>query len=540
MKKEDQTPISRKEALKQLGSLALLPVASSSVIKSIYDATNKKEVNDKRPGHLQNKPNILIIMDDQHRGDFLGCAGADWIKTPNLDRLAAEGARFTNFYAAVPSCTPARTGLLTGLSPWNHGMLGYMNNIAQYYRVTMPQFFSEMGYYTVVYGKNHFGPPRNSNGYLTVELEEGWYSKLEKGFISDYEAFFKREAPGKDINATTLGYNDNRGGIPFPFEDRLHATHWTAARAIEFLEKDHNEVPWLLNVSFQRPHPPFDPPKRWMDFYKSQDIPKAKAGNWADIKYKGKSRHIYETPDAAFGIYPDDEVKASRAAYAGSISFIDEQIGKVIEALKKSGQYENTFIVFMSDHGEMLGDQHMWRKCRPYQPSINIPLIMRWPENHAFSYSRGQVRRELVELRDIFPTLADICGLTIPVVLDGQSILNIFERKGIWRKTLCLEHSQEYEPDNAWVAIRNERYKYVFFTLTGEEQFFDLENDPCELDNKANESNNSDMLCNLRNELIKELEVRGLKWVREQKLQVQKESLLVGDKFPMHAFNQHY
>lgn len=537
---DNEKNISRKQALKQLGSLALLPVASSSAITNLYGAAPEKSA--KRSAKLQGKPNILFIMDDQHRGDFLGCAGAHWLKTPNLDKLANEGARFSNFYCSVPSCTPARTSLLTGLSPWNHGMLGYMNNIAQYYHVTLPQFFTEMGYYTVVYGKNHFGPPRNTNGYLAVELEEGWYTKLENGFVSDYEAYFRREAPGKDINATTLGYTDHRGGIHFPFEDRLHATHWTADRAIEFLENDHHHAPWFLNVSFQRPHPPFDPPKRWLDYYKEHEneIPMPEAGDWSHSKYKNKKGHLYQTPDATSGVFPDDEIRASRGAYAGSISFVDEQIGRVIDALKKSGQYENTFIVFAADHGDMMGDQHLWRKCRPYQPSANIPLIMRWPKNAGFNYQRGQVKDELVELRDIFPTLADACGLTIPVELDGKSILKTFEKNEPWRKTLCLEHSLEYEPDNAWVAIRDERYKYVFYTLTGEEQFFDLKDDPKELDNKAKQLANKDVFLNLRNELVKELEVRGPRWVQNGQLQVQKTSLLVGDKFPVRAFNQSY
>ena len=136
-------------------------------------------------------PNILFIIDDQHRGDFLGLPERDWIKTPHLDKLAKEGARFSNAYCALPSCTPARTSILTGLKPWNHGMLGYMNTIAQFYKQTMPQFFSEMGHETIVVGKNHFGPPRNSNGYLTSKLEEAWYSSRKDGFDCDYQSWFR-------------------------------------------------------------------------------------------------------------------------------------------------------------------------------------------------------------------------------------------------------------------------------------------------------------------------------------------------------------
>lgn len=534
--------ITRKEAFKRLGGLALFPVAGSALgnFKDDWDE-NPVTASVRKTVRGVSSPNILFIMDDQHRGDYLGCAGASWLRTPNMDALAREGARFANFYCAVPSCTPARTSLLTGLTPWNHGMLGYMNNIAQYYRLTMPQFFSEMGYDTVVSGKNHFGPPRNTQGYKTINLEEGWYSKNKNGFICDYEAWFNRMAPGKDINATGLSYNDNRGGHPFPYDDQLHATHWTADRAIDFLKKSPAESPWFLKLSFQRPHPPFDPPKRWMDYYENIDLPMPEVSAWAQEKYKRKTASMEQMPEASSAVFPLKEIKASRAAYAGSISFVDEQIGRVIKVLKETNQYENTFILFCSDHGEMLGDQNMWRKCRPYQPSANIPLIVRWPSGVGdFHYKRGQTRYELVELRDIFPTFAEVCHLTIPSKIDGESILKILGGTADWRTTLSMEHSLEYEPDNAWVAIRDNRYKYVFYTLTGLEQLYDLQKDPYELNSIVGESSAENAYKKLYEALAADLSVRGEKWVKDGKLQVQEKSLLVGDHFPHFKFNQAY
>lgn len=539
---DDKNKISRKQAVKQLGALALLPLAKSAIgnFKDDWDE-NPVTASVRKSNKGANSPNILFIMDDQHRGDYLGCAGASWIKTPNIDALAKEGARFTNFYSAVPSCTPARTGLLTGLSPWNHGMLGYMNNIAQYYKLTMPQFFSEMGYETIVTGKNHFGPPRNTQGYKTINLEEGWYSKNKNGFICDYEAWFRRVAPDKDINATQLSYNDNRGGIAFPYADELHATYWTASRAVDFLKKSPAESPWFLKLSFQRPHPPFDPPKRWMDYYESIDIPLPQVSQWAKEKYKDKIASMEQMPEASSAIFREKEVKSSRAAYAGSISFIDEQIGRVIKVLKETGQYENTFILFCSDHGEMLGDQFMWRKSRPYEPSANIPLIVRWPSGIGnFHYRRGQTRAELIELRDIFPTFADVCNFTLPSKIDGESILKTLSGTTNWRTTLCLEHSQCYEHDNAWVAIRDNRYKYIFYTLTGFEQLYDLKEDPHELNNIVDDPSAATVYKNLYNALLSELSVRGEIWVKDGKLQIQKNSILVGDNFPHYKLNQVY
>lgn len=539
---QESGKISRKDAFKKMSGLALLPLAASRLgnFKTDWDdnpVTASIKKNDKGTKGL----NILMIMDDQHRSDFLGCSGAEWLKSPNIDALAKEGVRFSNFYCAVPSCTPARTSLLTGLTPWHHGMLGYMNNIAQYYRLTLPQFFSEMGYDTVVSGKNHFGPPRNTQGYKTINLEEGWYTKNPKGFICDYEAWFHRMAPDKDLNASGLSYNDARGGHPFPFADELHATHWTADRAIDFLKNNRMENPWFLKLSFQRPHPPYDPPKRWMDYYEGIDIPVPQVSDWAQEKYKNKVTSMDKQPEASSAIFPNGEIRSCRAAYAGSVSFVDEQIGRVIKALKGTGQYENTFILFFSDHGEMLGDQHMYRKCRPYDPSSKIPLIMRWPqETGNFNYRRGQVRDELVELRDIFPTLADVCGFALPSKVDGESILKILRSESGWRTTLSFEHSLEYEPDNAWVAIRDNRYKYIFFTLTGEMQLFDMQNDPNELRNIIDEPSSRPVYDKLYATLADELSERGAVWVKDGILQVQKNSILTSSHYPKYQFNKVY
>jgi arylsulfatase len=202
------------------------------------------------------------------------------------------------------------------------------------------------------------------------------------------------------------------------------------------------------------------------------------------------------------------------------------------------GQYENTLIMFVSDHGEMLGDQHMWRKCRPYQPSVNVPMILRWPKMPGFDIRRGQVRNELVELRDIFPTLADACSFKIQDGLDGKSILKLLKENESWRKTLCLEHSQIYEADNAWIAITDGRHKYIFFTLDGVEQLFDLKTDPTETTNIVHSPGTTEVYHNLYAELVKEMSVRGEAWVKEGKLQIQKTSILIGDKFPKSKTNQ--
>ncbi len=485
----------------------------------------------------QEKINILFLMSDQHRGDFLGASGNDWIVSPNLDDLAKEGVIFRKAYSSVPSCTPARTAIFTGLSPWNHGMLGYMGEASQTYECEMPALFSQKGYTTHAVGKNHFGPPSNTHGYKNVELEEGWHSVIKEDFKCDYQKWFEKVAPEYDFNATGLGYTDHRGGISFKFSDSLHATYWTAERAVSFIETNREgQGPWFLKVSFQRPHPPFDPPERWLEYYRNTDIPLPGVSGWAREKYPEKMGDIRETPNATHGIYPDYQIRESLEAYAAGISFVDEQIGRIIAALKESHQYKNTLILYTADHGDMMGDQYMWRKCRPYEPSVRVPMIIRWPETLHLKAKRGQSRSELVELRDIFPTFADVADLDIPAAIDGESMLGILDGNQEWRQLLDLEHSLIYEKDNAWVALTDGKYKYIYFTLTGEEQLFDLENDPCEFSNIVANSDGRQLHDYWYQEMVEHLKVRGDEWVLNNTLQVQQKSVLKGRNFPENNF----
>ncbi len=476
------------------------------------------------------KPNILFIISDQHRGDAIAAAGHPVVYTPNLDKLAAEGVLFSRAYSSVPSCLPARTAILTGMSPWASGQLGYRP--IPDYPLEGPAIFFENGYMTYAVGKNHFTPMREKHGYQTVVLEEAWYTALGNQEKCDYTIWFENNYPGKDLNASGLGYTDHRGGRIFPFEEKAHPTVWTADIAIEFLESYEADEPWLLKVSFKRPHPPFDPPDKWSDYYNSSSIDLPEVGAWAMAKYGQNTGSLEQSPSATNGAFPNHEIISSRHAYYASISHVDEQIGRLLKTLKAQNQYNNTLILYTSDHGDMMGDHHLWRKCRPYEGSVNIPMIMRWPENLKVSAKRGIYSNELVELRDIFPTFLDAAGFEIPDAMDGSSMLNVL-RGEEWRDMLDLEHSQIYEPDNAWVALTDSRYKYIYFTLTGEEQLFDLRDDPKELNDITNLQNPpQNLIEEWRRNMISHLEERGEKWVLNGQLVIQDSSIHYGPNHP--------
>ena len=240
-----------------------------------FDTYVREEVREERV--QVKKPHVILIMTDQHRGDALGCMGNSAVISPNLDRLAKEGTLFVNGYSASPSSPPARAGLLTGMSPWHHGMLGY-GRVAEKYTYEMPQMLRNLGYYTFGVGKMHWFPQKALHGFHTTLIDES--GRVEsKDFISDYREWFQLHAPGENPDLTGIGWNAHGAGI-YKLPEKLHPTAWTGRTACGLIRNYNWGIPLFLKVSFARPHSPYDPPKRYLDMYKDADIPKPSVGDW--------------------------------------------------------------------------------------------------------------------------------------------------------------------------------------------------------------------------------------------------------------------
>jgi arylsulfatase A-like enzyme len=477
------------------------------------------------------RPNVLFLMTDQQRGDCLGADGNGAIRTPNLDRIAAEGVRFANAYSSTPTCTPARTALLTGLSPWHHGMLG-MTRMADRYPLEKPRALREAGYYTCAIGKNHFAPWRNGHGYEQMMLDEhcacgrgGPRDSNEER--TDYEAWFWSEAPNLNPHATGLGWNDYTGK-PFVLPERLHATTWTGQTAVNFIESYQRSEPFFLKVSFIRPHSPYDPPARFVKMYEDAELPRALAGKWA-ARHEARNS---DRDDIWRGKLAEPEIRRSRQAYYGCVTHVDEQIGRILDALEKRGWLDETLIVFTSDHGDMTGDQNLWRKSYAYEPSARIPMLMRWPTG-LISARRGQTMTQPVELRDILPTFLEAAGTEPTRAIDGRSMLSLVKTGGAgWREFIDLEHNICYSPDNHWNALTDGRWKYIFHAKDGEEQMFDLQKDPHELNDLAGDAEHAQELRRWRNRLIAHFEERGEPFLKSGKLGLRPEGMMTSPLFP--------
>ncbi len=471
------------------------------------------------------RPNILLLMTDQHRGDCLGANGNPAIITPHLDRIAREGACFRRAYSCVPSCTPARASLLTGLGPWRNGMLGY-SRIPERYPREMPRMLSEAGYHASVVGKCHFHSQRNSHGFDQMILDESG-RRQHPEFKSDYHAWFDTVAPNHDPNATGVGWNDYLAR-PYALPEELHPTRWTGDVAVNFIESYDKEQPFFFKVSFARPHSPYDAPQRFFDLYRDADIPERFLGDWSD-RY---ARRSWEKDDIWHGDMGADATRHSRMGYYGNVTFIDEQVGRILAALEKRQLLENTLIFFLSDHGDMLGDHHLWRKTYAFEGSARIPFLVRWPDN-LMNARRGQVREEPVELRDVLPTFLDAASLPGGEDMDGASLLPLIAgTNSAWRSCIDLEHDVCYDRANHWNALTDGRMKYVFHAMDGEEMLFDLDADPGETRNLAARSDHRETLESWRQRMVAHLGERGEDWVKDGQLQRRPQSILYSPHYP--------
>lgn len=475
------------------------------------------------------KSNILLIMVDQMRADCLSMMDHPVVDTPNLDQLAREGVLFKNAYAATPSCVPSRASLLTGMSQTSTGRVGYQDQIPWNYEHTIASEFSHAGYHTQAVGKMHVYPTRNLCGFHNVVLHDGYmhYNRFKNNttvtesqeYTDDYLNWLRDKYGSRtDFIDDGLDCNSSTVSRPWHLPENLHPTNWVVTESIDFLRRRDPSKPFFLNMSFVRPHPPFDPPQAFYDMYKDMDLPEPPIGDWADTTDEENSGL---NPVAAKGKVPHQRYKRAQAAYYALITHIDHQIGRFLNAMQEYGVYQNTVILFASDHGELLGDHNLYRKSLPYEGSAKVPFILANPGNDLNLKQNSQVE-QVVEMRDIMPTLLSAAQVAIPETVDGESVLPLCasDGDGSWRDYIHGEHEFGQE---SFHYITNGKEKYIWFSQSGKEQFFDLVKDPQEKENLAFAEDYSDQLRHRREQLIQEL-------VDRKEGYTDGETLIVGQK----------
>ncbi|HEX3000139.1 MAG TPA: arylsulfatase [Armatimonadota bacterium] len=448
-------------------------------------------------------PNIILICVDQWRGDCLSVAGHPVVQTPYLDQMALDGVRFTRCYSASPTCIAARAALFTGLTPRSHGRVGYQDGVSWDYPVTLAGEFTRHGYQTQAVGKMHVYPERSQLGFQNVILHDGYLHfarrrQRDYGLVDDYTPWL-REQMGCDADYFDHGVNCNSFVVrPWDKPERLHPTNYVMTQGIDFLRRRDPRKPFFLFLSFHRPHPPYDPPAWAFEQYVNQEMPSPPVGDWTEVfaPYADPQR-----PECAVGDVDPRSLQRARAGYYGHMTHIDHQVNRFLEVLQEYGLADNSYVCFTSDHGEMMGDHHLFRKSLPYEGSAHVPLILKGP--HGSGMPRRTTCGATAELRDIMPTLLECAGLPIPESLEGKSLLTaVHEETDTVHSYIHGEHIV-FGQSLQWLTDGHE--KYVWFSGSGHEQLFDLDEDPQELRDLAPFPKAAARVAHWRETLIREL-----------------------------------
>ncbi len=480
----------RRTFIKQ--SLVTTPILSSSFARTTQANT---------------KPNVLLIMTDTQRLDDIGAYGNPIIKTPHLDSLANTGVRFNNCYTQCPACMPARATIFTGRYLMAHGVWSNGVPLPQN-ETTIAHVFAQNGYRTGGAGKFHFLPhyPYRKNPLPTMDTHpEPFYGFQEfhlgeDGRSGEHYLWLKENHPE----------HADKPDHEIPIE--LHNSYWSASHTIDFIQDcTKKNEPFFAFCSFVDPHQGYNPPSPYREMYKEEDMPppirkEEELQNNRFIKMIEGNMKRY-----------NERLAYHRTQHYGEMTFIDDSVGRIIQTLDELNIRNNTIIVFVSDHGDMLGDHWLWWKGAYHYPGCaNVPFFINWP-GHLQS---GKVVEGIVQQTDIFPTLMELTGLEKPSGIQGKSLTNVLTTDsydtGYEFAYLASVSSGEYSPNylgphkpkngkiqnpTDTLTIRSLKWRLTFYTNEKTGALYDLEKDPHEFQNRWDDA----AYASIKNALLLEL-----------------------------------
>jgi choline-sulfatase len=426
-------------------------------------------------------PNILFIMDDQHRFDYLGCAGGTFVQTPNLDRLAKRSLQFTQCTTNCPVCAPSRIALATGLQP---SRLGCVDNsgFLPHSRRTYYQQLRDHGYRVGCVGKLDLAKPDHYNGrYGDRPCVYQW------GFTHPVECEGKMHAASSPTPIGPYTHDLAKRGLLQAFHEDYQRRKtegfsiacWDSVlpteafedvyigrRSAEWIENIADDYPWHLFVSFVGPHDPYDPPAEYGERYRHATMPAAITDDLT-----GKPQYV---KNRVWDLAPE-KIAETRRQYCAAIAVVDDQVGEILAALDRRGLTDNTIVIFASDHGEMLGDHGLYTKSLPYEASLRVPLMVSGP-----GIQGGRVSDALVELIDVNPTICDLAGIPVLPEIDARSLKPVLCGETLSHRSDTVSAIRNFR------CIRTRRHKLVenYNDVT---ELYDLSADPDELHNIADQ-----------------------------------------------------
>jgi arylsulfatase len=442
------------------------------------------------------RPNIVFILADQLRHDFLGCYGADFVNTPNIDALASRGTRYTRAYSSSPVCVPARASLLTGLNAVRNGVTGngtwLRPDLAQCGIKTWPEFLNDQGYYTAGIGKMHFNPWDCRMGFgHRVACEDKRWIKIR----DDYYHFLRERGLHKLHGEQCDGYHEGKGAFVSPISWEVSVDRFVGQEACRFVRTHGSDGPFAMMVSFPGPHCPYDPVPEFLERIDPTRMPDPIEAIEADSGLL-RQGNINGNKGAWNGVdyseFSAEHKQKIRAHYAALVEQIDHEVGDIVASLEETGQLDNTVIVFSSDHGDYLGDHNLIGKGTFYEGSCHVPLIVR-PAGGGDAVTHDG----LVELGDVTATMLGLGGCLVPDYMDSIPL------PGTGVETQRVRQRVVGMVQGGWM-LYDGRWKLSKYS-TGDVHLFDMQRDPQERRNRATDPTCAEMRAAMDAELMQEI-----------------------------------
>ncbi|MEZ4861491.1 MAG: sulfatase-like hydrolase/transferase [Caldilineaceae bacterium] len=465
-----------------------------------------------------NRPNILLITSDQQRYDTLGVSGNALIHTPNLDNLASQGINFQRAYVNNPVCIASRACIQTGRYTHQHGV-EYMEDAVDEtpglppWEMTFMERLQATGYHTAAFGKLHMLPPK---GFDEMALSGGQGARWTQLFGSPlgpaplgnaYAQWLEARRPGAFAalheQRRTPEYKEHGTAVTsvIPFADYVDT--WVAENTVDFLRRQRAaERPFFAWCGFLNPHGPLDAPEPYDRMYDPQAIP-LPATYLADVTDRPA---FYAERQRAFRNQPTgDKLRRMLAFYYGLCTMLDDLCGRLFTTLQETGLWDNTLIIYTSDHGDMLGDFGMTGKSNFMEPTIHVPLLLKPPHSaNLESFEPGRRSSDLIELIDIAPTILDYAGVPIPDTMQGVALRPLLADSAAGKSQILCEYMSN-DRSIKGKCLRTAQYKYVFWTPGREEELYDLQSDPQERHNVVGDASYREIRNEMRTRLIEQL-----------------------------------
>lgn len=443
-------------------------------------------------GVTARRPNVLVIMADEHNASVLGCYGDKIIRTPNLDSLASQGFRFTAAYTNSPLCVPARLAFTSGkyisrVGAWNNSCWLPSDDYP-----SIARLMNSAGYESLLCGKMHYDTTRRY-GFKEIGFESNQNFKTGRGSRRNPDDLTPKPGYSKRFDQFGVG----EGSI-------IRHDKKVTEGTVQFLSgRKKTDKPFFMIAGYIAPHFPLVVPEQYVAPYRGKvPMPKLLARTTETLPLNYKHLQIGFDVESV----PEDVVRSSRELYYGLTQWLDEEVGKVLTALKQSEVGEDTVVIYTADHGEDLGEHGMWFKNCMFDHGARVPLIISWPKR----WKGGEAREGACSLVDVVQTIADLGGTKAPADWNGASMIAWMNDANTKWRDIAVSEYYAHHIASGFAMIRSGNFKYVYHTPAddkhpAERELYDLKSDPDELHNLASDPQQKDRIARMHEMLVKEV-----------------------------------